>query len=320
MHGKQYTDEQNTSVRAAVREIVERDFGGTKATAAAAFGVTAASLGDFLNGKKGVGNKLLAGLAAYTGSSSAALLGEQSDDEEPQWGNLPGYRESERALRAEHPHRYSDALYKTGRKIRGAMPLEVPVTVQTLRRLLNFLEETTKVEALANGPGRPRSITEQQALSELEKGARRLSLETWETIAIEAHRKYRDDRHAPYRDVVPEVLALACGVRLAYVHGIWQSTYNEATGVAQIAPRPDARAVAWDTLHEVAEALCIREGGTHADKQWVTVALAVERSAASAALRSHGMRGGVAALAKTHRRIRKCFLWVRLAMVASAEG
>ena len=182
-----------------------------------------------------------------------------------------------------------------------------------LRRALRFF-------SLSNGPCRPRSVTEHQALSELERGARRLSLETWETIALEAHRKYRDERHAPYRDVVPEVLALACGVRLAYVHGIWQSTYNPATGVAQIAPRADALAVAWDTLHEVAEALCVREGGTHADKQWVTVALAVERSTASAALRSHGMRGGVAALAKTHRRIRQCFLWVRLAMVASSEG
>ncbi len=150
MHGKQYSDEQNSAIRAAVREIVERDFGGTKATAAEALGVTAASLGDFLNGKKGIGNKLLAGIARYTGSTTGALLGEHPGDDEPQWGNLPGYRESEKALRAEHPHRYSDALYKTGRKIRGAMPLEVPVTVQTLRRLLNFLEETTKLETLAD--------------------------------------------------------------------------------------------------------------------------------------------------------------------------
>jgi len=150
MHGKQYSDEQNALVRALVREIVEREFRGTKAAAAEEFGVTAASLGDFLNGKKGVGNKLLAGLSKYTGSSAAALLGEQSDDEEPEWGSLPGYRESERELRATHPHRYSEALYRTGRKIRGALPLEIPVTVQTLRRLLNFLEETTKIEALAD--------------------------------------------------------------------------------------------------------------------------------------------------------------------------
>jgi hypothetical protein len=150
MHGKQYSDEQNAVIRAAVREIVERDFKGTKAPAAEAFGVTAASLGDFLNGKKGVGNKLLSGLARYTGQPVAMLLGEQATDDEPQWGNLPGYRESEKVLRADHPHRYSEALYKMGRRIRGAMPLEVPVTVQTLRRLLNFLEESAKVEELAD--------------------------------------------------------------------------------------------------------------------------------------------------------------------------
>ncbi len=172
----------------------------------------------------------------------------------------------------------------------------------------------------SGGPERPRSIVEHQALTELERGARRLSLEAWESIAAEAHRKYREERHAPYRDVVPEVLALACKVRLAYVHGIWQSTLNPETGVAQIAPRADQQAQAWDTLHEIAESLCHGEGGTHADKQWVTVALAVERRVAESALRSHGMRKGVAALARTHRRIRKCFLWVRLAMVAASEG
>lgn len=150
MHGKQYSDEQNAVIRAAVREIVERDFKSTKAPAAEALGVTAASLGDFLNGKKGVGNKLLTGLARYTGQSVAMLLGEQASDDEPQWGSLPGYRESEKSLRADHPHRYSEALYKMGRRIRGAMPLEVPVTPQVLRRLLNFLEETARIEELAD--------------------------------------------------------------------------------------------------------------------------------------------------------------------------
>lgn len=172
----------------------------------------------------------------------------------------------------------------------------------------------------SNGPTRPRSVVEHQALTELERGVARLSLSEWESIALEAHTKYRNKVHAPYRDVVPEVLALACGVRLAYVHGIWQSTFSPDSGVAQIAPRADQQAQAWDTLHEIAEALCCDVGGSHADKQWVTVALAVERRTAADALKAHGMRGGVAAIARTHRRIRKCFLWVRLAMVAASEG
>lgn len=172
----------------------------------------------------------------------------------------------------------------------------------------------------ANTVGRPRSVTEMQALHELERAPVSLSLEDWEGIAREAHRKYREELRAPYRDVVPEVLALACGVRLAYVHGLWQSTYNPTTNVAQIAPRADAQAQGWDTFHEIAEALCINERIPHADKQWATVAIAVEREDAMAALRAHGLRGGVAALARTHRRIRRCFLWVRLAMVAASVG
>lgn len=170
----------------------------------------------------------------------------------------------------------------------------------------------------ANTVGRPRSVTEMQALQELERGMVSLSLERWEGIAREAHEKYRR-RGAPYRDVVPEVLALTCGVRLAYVHGIWQSTYNPETGVAQVAPRADAQAQAWDTTHEVAEFLCLNESATHADKQWVTVALTVERHEAQVALRTHGLRGGVSALARSHRRIRRCFLWVRLAMIAASN-
>jgi len=197
---------------------------------------------------------------------------------------------------------------------RETLPLfEEHADADQLRRALRHF-------SLSNAPGRPRSVVEHQALSELESGARRLALETWESIALEAHRRYRERLHAPYRDVVPEVLALACGVRLAYVHGVWQSSYNPDTRVAQIAPRADLQAQSWDTLHEVAEALCVDLDGTHADRQWVTVALAVERTDASAALRTYGLRRGVAALARTHRRIRKCFLWVRLAMVAAAEG
>ena len=109
------------------------------------------------------------------------------------------------------------------------------------------------------------------------------------------------------------------GKQYSDVHGLWQSTYNPVTGVAQVAPRAHAQAQAWDTTHEVAESLCLYEDATHADRQWVTVALAVERDEARAALRAHGLRRGVAALARTHRRIRRCFLWVRLAMIAAAR-
>lgn len=151
MHGKQYSEAQNALVREIVREIIAREFEGKKAPAAEAFGVTAASLGDFVNGKKGIGNKLLAGVAKHTGRSAASLLGEADNDtDEPAWGTLPGFRESERELRTTAPNRYSDALYLKGRRVRGALPLEIPVTVATLRRLLNFLEENTRIEEVAD--------------------------------------------------------------------------------------------------------------------------------------------------------------------------
>lgn len=165
-------------------------------------------------------------------------------------------------------------------------------------------------------PGR--SIAETNALHELERGLCRLSLERWESIAASAHSKYRDELHAPYRDVDPEVLALACKVRLAYVRGIWQSSYSPDNRVAQVCPRADSQAKAFDTFHEISEAQCLREGAAHTDVQWVTVAMMVERRVARAALSAHGLRSGVAALARTHRRIRRCFLWVRLAMVAAS--
>lgn len=171
----------------------------------------------------------------------------------------------------------------------------------------------------SNALGRPRSIAELNALAELEHSPVRLDLATWEGLASGAHSIYREKKHAPYADVHPEVLARGVGVRLVYKHGLWQSSYNPDTRIAQIAPRADALAQAFDTFHETAEALCAKTSrASHADAQWTTIALMVERDVAARALRVHGLRGGVAELARTHRRIRRCFLWVRLAMVAAA--
>jgi hypothetical protein len=202
----------------------------------------------------------------------------------------------------------------TARRVRETLPLFDPLAgADQLQRALQQF-------ASSRADGRPRSVSEMQALQELERGRRKLSIDMWEGFAAEAHKKYREERHAPYRDVVPEVLALACDVRIAYVHGLWRSTYDPATRVAQIPPRADQQAQAFDLVHEVAESLCEGWGGTHADTQWVAVALMVERDVASAALNSHGLRGGVVALSRTHRRIRRCFLWVRLAMIAAGGG
>lgn len=149
MHGKQFSVEQNDALRALVREIVVERFGSNKSKAAEALGVTGAALGEFLASKRGIGNKLLSGLANLTGRSRGDLLGEEDTSEEPRWGSLQGFAESERALREAHPTRYSEALYRKARRLRGVLPLELPVSPAALRRLLNFLEENTALEELA---------------------------------------------------------------------------------------------------------------------------------------------------------------------------
>ncbi len=147
---KALATETTARLREEITEWVRSEHAENVSAAARALGVTQTALRDVLKGNRGVGAKVLEAFAETTGRSIDGLLGLPSNDvTEPAWGNLPGYRESEAIIRLEHPHRYSEALYKTGRRIRGAIPLEVPVTVPTLRRLLNFLEENTKLEDLA---------------------------------------------------------------------------------------------------------------------------------------------------------------------------
>ncbi len=134
---KALATETTARLREEITEWVRSEHAENVSAAARALGVTQTALRDVLKGNRGVGAKVLEAFAETTGRSIDGLLG------------LPGYRESEAIIRLEHPHRYSEALYKTGRRIRGAIPLEVPVTVPTLRRLLNFLEENTKLEDLA---------------------------------------------------------------------------------------------------------------------------------------------------------------------------
>jgi hypothetical protein len=179
-----------------------------------------------------------------------------------------------------------------------------------LRRVVQGLASSRAV-------GRPRSVSETHALAEIENGRCTLDLAGWEGIAGELHRAYRA-RGVPYADVDPEQAARAAGVRLVWVHGLWRPHYDPETRIAQLAPRADPQAQAFDTLHEVCEAKCVGRRARHADVQWVTIASMVEYEVARSALRAHGLRGGVASLARKHRRYRRCFLWVRLAMVAAA--
>lgn len=67
--------EQNERLRALLREIIAQDFDGGLSKAAEKLGVTHATVSDVLNGKRGVGQKLLNGMAEHTGRSLDDLLG-----------------------------------------------------------------------------------------------------------------------------------------------------------------------------------------------------------------------------------------------------
>ena len=56
---------RNEVLRRLVRELLTADFGDTQAPAARAFGVSPATLSDFISGKKGAGNQLQDGLSKY---------------------------------------------------------------------------------------------------------------------------------------------------------------------------------------------------------------------------------------------------------------
>ena len=102
-------------------------------------------------GGAGAGVEVVAGFAKVAEVPLDGLLGRTvgTGGDEPAWANLPGYRESERQLRTEAPHRYSEAVYMRGRRLRGIRPLELPVTVAGLRRLLTWIEENASLEELA---------------------------------------------------------------------------------------------------------------------------------------------------------------------------
>lgn len=66
---------QNDALRRRLRDLVATKYGGTITHAARALGVSHATLSDVLSGNRGVGQKLLNGMADVTGSTIDALLG-----------------------------------------------------------------------------------------------------------------------------------------------------------------------------------------------------------------------------------------------------
>lgn len=66
---------QNDELRRRLRDLIASKYDGTLTHAAKALGVSHATISDVLSGKRGVGQKLLDGMANVTGQSIDVLLG-----------------------------------------------------------------------------------------------------------------------------------------------------------------------------------------------------------------------------------------------------
>ncbi|TAK30973.1 MAG: XRE family transcriptional regulator [Myxococcaceae bacterium] len=97
---------QNEELRRRLRDLIASKYDGTLTHAAKALGVSHATLSDVLNGKRGVGQKLMNGMANVTGQSIDVLLG-RSVELDPaavrggdRLGQHPRYPTAEQELRA----------------------------------------------------------------------------------------------------------------------------------------------------------------------------------------------------------------------------
>lgn len=83
MAGKALKGDQNDAARRYIRALMDRDFEGKQLRAAPHFGVTQGYLGEFINGRRGAGMKLLRGVAKYAGVPIEAILGDQPETPDP---------------------------------------------------------------------------------------------------------------------------------------------------------------------------------------------------------------------------------------------
>lgn len=71
--------EVNARLRQRIRDLIASRYGGTARDAARALGVSHATISDVLSGNRGVGHKLLSGLADVTGLSIDVLMGREQE-------------------------------------------------------------------------------------------------------------------------------------------------------------------------------------------------------------------------------------------------
>lgn len=97
---------QNEELRRRLRDLITTKYDGVLTHAAKGLGVSHATLSDVLSSKRGVGQKLLDGMANVTGQSLDVLLGRRVEldpatmREGDQLGQHPAYAHAEQELRS----------------------------------------------------------------------------------------------------------------------------------------------------------------------------------------------------------------------------
>lgn len=138
---------QNDELRRRLRELVTAKYEGAIGQAAKALGVSHATISDVLAGKRGVGQKLLDGMANVTGQSLDVLLGRRVElDPAPtrdgdQLGQHPTYMPAEQDMRAKHARRgivTNEEIVTEIRTARLSRPRAV-VTADFLMRLYDAI-------------------------------------------------------------------------------------------------------------------------------------------------------------------------------------
>lgn len=154
--GKSLEPERNERLRAIVSEIVRKDFGDNKTVAAAKFGISQLLLSEFIAGGRGVGPKLLEGIADHTGYSLDYLYGRTdhpwpatTDDRPlPLFKNLPGWKEADIEARKIFGRKIPDYAFTAAGNTMGLKPPEL-INAFTVAELARWWVDTASDQQIS---------------------------------------------------------------------------------------------------------------------------------------------------------------------------
>lgn len=140
-HSKHLTDDEQRAVRAYIRDRLVPDY--TQAQMCEHLGISRPSFNRIMAGTQAVMPSLVMAISRFTGDPIQAVLGQSPARRAPTMGQLPGYLESERALRdsktvdedASFWLTLRDISIPTKDEIKSISPDDVFACVQFLRGL-----------------------------------------------------------------------------------------------------------------------------------------------------------------------------------------